>query len=111
MKLKNLVIALVLNLFALPGAGHWYLGRRRRALIFILILVMGFGFFFYDLILALKGAALTVSIDDPATQVLALTQGIVPNLEPYLIGLFLIIILSSLDIIWIFLSQVAEKKS
>jgi hypothetical protein len=112
MKIKQLVMALVLNVFALPGAGHWYLKRRRRALIFILPLGTGVSFLFYDLFQLLKRVtAQMASPQDPITQALTLTQDVLLNLEPYLMGLCLLFVLSMLDIIWIFISQLKEKKS
>jgi hypothetical protein len=33
--MKSKVVAALLSAFVLPGAGQWYLGRRRRALLFL----------------------------------------------------------------------------
>jgi hypothetical protein len=109
MKTKNLVIALLLNWFALPGAGHWYLKHRLRSLIFMLPTLVGLSLFFYQLMVAVKSVMMTAHMRDHTAEALSLAHDIAPDQEPYLIGLALLIVIATIDIVWLYLTPETPK--
>lgn len=105
MKPKNLAIAIVLTLFALPGAGHWYIKERKRSLIFMLPTILGVLWFCYDVFTTVKAVLMTARMKDHVAEALALSQDLTPDQTPYLTGLLILMILACADLAWIYLQK------
>lgn len=83
--MKKSTVAVLLSLLVFPGAGHIYLKRRQRALVFIALAVLSGGYFAMDIFdranaIAQRIMAGSMDIDPAAISALAVQAGPTPFL-------------------------------